>query len=64
MFSSHRESNQNTFSERHRNNEPGNRFERSVHSNFLFADPANVEKSLLDGNKDHLLNEARSELVK
>ena len=64
MFSCHSESNQNTFSERDRSNEPGNRFERSVHSVFRFADPANVGKSLLGGNKDHLLNQARSELVK
>ena len=34
------------------------------HSVFRFADPANVGKSLLDGNKDHLLKQARSELVK
>ena len=27
-------------------------------------DPANVGKSLLDGNRDHLLNQARSELMK
>ena len=35
VFSScHRESSQNTFSERDRSNEPGNRFESSVHSVF------------------------------
>ena len=38
--------------------------ERSVHSVFRFADPATVGKSLLDGNEDHLLNQARSELMK
>ena len=32
-----------------RSDEPGNQFESSV---FKFADPANVGKSLLDGNKD------------
>ena len=42
----------------------GNRFEISVHSVFSFADPANIGKSLLDGNKDHLFNQARSELMK
>ena len=47
---------QNTFSERDRSDEPGNRFESSVHYVFRFADLANVGKSLLDGNKDHLLN--------
>ena len=44
--------------------EPGNRFESSVHSVLRFADPANVGKSLLDGNKDHLLHQACSELMK
>ena len=47
-----------------RSNEQGNQFKCSVHSVFRFADPANVGKSLLDGNKDHLLNQARSELMK
>ena len=64
MFSCHNESSQNTFSERDRSNEPGNRFESSVRSVFRFADPANVGKTLLDGNKDHLLNQARSELMR
>ena len=36
----------------------------SCHNVFRFADPANVGKSLLDGKKDHLLNQARSELMK
>ena len=64
VFSCHRESSQNTLSERDRNNEYGNRFKSSVHSVFRFADPANVGKSFLDRNKDHLLNQARSELMK
>ena len=34
------------------------------HSVFRFTDPANVGKSLLDGNKDDLLNQARSVLMK
>ena len=54
MFSCHSESSQNTFSERDRSNESGNRFKSSVHSFFTFADPANVAKSFLDGNKDHI----------
>ena len=53
VFSRHSESSQNTFSRRDRSNELGNRFESSVHS-----------VSLHDGNKDHLLNQARSELMK
>ena len=31
---------------------------------FRFADPSNVGRSLLDGNEDHLLNQATSELMK
>ena len=54
VFSCPSESSQNTFSERDRSNEPGNRFESSVHSVFRFAVLANVGKSLLDRNKDHL----------
>ena len=50
-FSCHSESSQNTFSERDRSNESGNRFENSVHSVFRFADPTNVGKPLVDGNK-------------
>ena len=45
VFSCHSESSQNTFSERDRSDEPGNRFESCVHSVFRFADPANVGKS-------------------
>ena len=52
MFSCHSESSQNTFSERDRSNESGNRFESSVHSVFWFADSANVGTSLLERNKD------------
>ena len=64
VFSCHSESSRNTFSQRDRSNESGNRFESSVHSVFRIADPAKVGKSLSDGNKDHLLNQARSELTK
>ena len=49
---------------RNRHNEPGDQFESSVHSVFRFADPSNVGGSLLEGNKDHLLYQARSELMK
>ena len=40
------------------------RFFGSSESFFRFSNPANVAKSLLDGNSDHLLAEARSELMK
>ena len=64
VFSCHSESSQNTFSERDRSNEPRNRFGSCVHFVFRFADPATVGKSLLDGNKDHLLSQARADLMK
>ena len=64
VFSCHSESSQHTFSNRDRSNESGNRFESSVHAVSRVADPAKVGKSLLNGNKDHLLNQARSELMK
>ena len=44
-----------------RSNEPGNQFENSI---FKFADQSNLGRSLLEGNKDHLLSQARSELMK
>ena len=43
------------------NEEPGNQFKSSV---FRNADPSNLVRSLLEGNKDHLRNQARSELMK
>ena len=36
----------------------------SNESFFRFSNPASVAKSLLDGNRDHLLAETRSELMK
>ena len=41
--------------------EPGKQFKSSV---FRNADPSNVGRSLLEGNKDHLLSQARSELMR
>ena len=64
MFSCHSESSQNRVSERYRSNGTRKPIREQVHSVLNFADPANVRKSLLDGNKDHLLNQARSELLK
>ena len=39
----------------------GNQFESSM---FKYADPSKLGRSLLEGNKDHLLSQARSELMK
>ena len=64
MFSFDSEPTVNTFLARYRGNGPGDQFESSVRSVFLFADTSNVGESLLEGNKDHLLNQARCELVK
>ena len=64
MFSFDSEPTLSTFIARNRGNEPGDQFESSVHSASSFGDPSNVGGSLLEGNKDHLLNHARSELVK
>ena len=41
--------------------EQGNLIRSSV---FRNADPSNLRGSLLEGNKDHLLNQARSDLAK
>ena len=41
--------------------EPGNQFKSSVFKN---ADPSNLKRSLLEGNKAHLLSQAKSELMK
>ena len=61
VFSSQSGLNQDTFSEREQlvdvvfvSNEPI----------FRFSNPTNVSISLLDGNRDHLLTQARSELMK
>ena len=40
---------------------PGVQFKSSV---FRYADPSNVVRSLLEGNKDHLLSQAKSELMR
>ena len=39
--------------------EPGNQLKSSIFKN---ADPSNLGRSLLEGNKDHLLSQAKSEL--
>ena len=43
------------------NEEPGNPIKSSV---FKHTDPSNLRRSLLEGNKDHLLDQARSDLMK
>ena len=46
-----------------RGDEPGNQFKSSV---FFFknADPSKLGRSLLEGNEDHLISQARSDLMK
>ena len=44
-----------------RSNEPGNQFDNSISK---FADPSGSGRSILEGNKDDLLSQARSELMK
>ena len=41
--------------------EEGNQFQSSIFKN---ADPSNLGRSLLEGNKDHLLSQARSEIMR
>ena len=53
MFSHQRRLNQDAFFKRDRDE-----------SMFRNSNPATVAKSLLDGNRDHLLTQARSELMK
>ena len=44
-----------------RSEKPGIQFKSSISKN---ADPSNLGRSLLEGNKDHLLSQAKSELVR
>ena len=41
--------------------EPGNQIKSSV---FKHADPSNLGRSLLEGNKNHLLSQTRSEIMR
>ena len=43
------------------NEEPGNQFKSSVFEN---ADPSSLGRSLIEGNKDHLHSQTRSELMR
>ena len=64
MFSLDNEPTLHTFLARNRGNELGDQFEVSVHYVFRCADQSNFWKSLLEGNKEHLHNQARSDLMK
>ena len=44
-----------------RSDEPGNQLESSI---FKYADPSKLGRSLLEGDSDHLLSQARSELTR
>ena len=44
-----------------RSEEPENQFKSSIFKN---ADPSNLGRFLLEGNKDHLLSQARAEIMK
>ena len=64
LFSSQHRLKQDTFSDR---DDFSLRHQKVFGRNKLFirfSNPANVAKSLLDGNRDHFLAEARSELLK
>ena len=61
VFSCHYESSQNTFS---KETEVTNRETSSRVVFILLLWPSNVGRCLLDGNKDHSLNQARSEIMK
>ena len=63
LFSHQKRLSQNEFSERERESNMFF-FLRSNEWIFRNFNPANVGKSLLDGNRDHLLKQARSELMK
>ena len=60
LFAHESRLNQDAFSER----EQPVDVSRGNESIFRDADPANVAKSLPEGNRDHLLTQARSELMK
>ena len=64
LFSSKNRLNQETFSDREDFPFRTSTGFGSSEPFFRFSNPANVAKSLLDGNRDHLLAEARSELMK
>ena len=64
LFSSKKWLNQELFSDREDFLQRHQQVFGSTEPFFRFSNPPNVAKSLLDGNRDHLLAEARSELMK
>ena len=64
VFSSQNRLNQDTFSDRDEFSLRQQQFSGSNEPFIRFSNLAIVAKSLLDGNRDHLLAEARSELMK
>ena len=64
VFSSQSKLSQDTFSDRVQFSSTHQQVFGCGEPIFRFSDPANVARSLLDGNEDDLLAEARSELMK
>ena len=64
MFSSQSRLNQDIFSDTDQMSLKRQQVFGSNEPIFRFSDPAHVAKSLLDGNRDYWLNQARSELMK
>ena len=64
VFSNQNKLNQDTFPIETIFPQEINRFLGVVNFFIRFSNPANVAKSLFDGNRDHLLAEARSEVTK
>ena len=62
LFSHQRRLSQDAFSERER--EQPVDVEGSNESIFRNSNPVNVARSLLDGNRDHLFTQTRSDLLK
>ena len=64
LFSSQNRLDQETFSDRGDYSLRHQQVFRSSEPSFRFTYPVNVAKPLVDGNRDHMLAEARSELTK
>ena len=64
VFSSQKMLNQDTFSDRDEFSPKKSTGFGSSELFIRFSNPASVAKSLLDGDRDHMLAEARSELMK
>ena len=64
LFSSPNWLNQDTFSDKEDFSVRHQQVFGSNEPSIRFSNPANVAKSLVDGNRDHLLADTRSELMK